>query len=218
MLDIKKLLDCAGQNVANTLNACNPDQIEEFAQALAKAHNTGHRVFTAGWGRAGNIIRILGMDMSQIGMLVYCVGDNGTPSIHPGDILIINSGSGNTKTISVLAREAKEQGATVALISGSDPTKSLIGQIAEINLVVPRLPRNLSFEIKRPDNSNAINKGLGVRVDWGLTPEQREELAYAGVTGYYEASFALNEVIRKRVMELIGAKDEDGAYYHNNLE
>ena len=57
-----------------------------------------------------------------------------------------------------------------------------------------------------------------MRVDWGLTPEQREELAYSNVTGYYEASFALNEVIRKRVMELIGAKDEDPMYYHNNLE
>lgn len=214
MIDMKKLLDCAGKNIAEILNSVDVNQIEEIAQAIAKSK----RVFTAGWGRAGNIIRILGMNMSQIGMLVYCVGDNGTPSIHPGDILLINSGSGNTKTISVIAQQAKEQGAVVALISGGDPTTSKIGQIADINVVVPRLPNRLSFEIKRPDTSNAINKGLGMRVDWGLTPEQREELAYNNVTGYYEASYALNEVIRKRVMELIGAKDEDPMFYHNNLE
>lgn len=214
MVDIKKLLDCAGKNIAETLNQVDVNQIEEIAQAISKAK----RVYTAGWGRAGNIIRILGMNMSQIGMVVFCVGDNGTPSIHPGDILLINSGSGNTKTIAVIAQQAKEQGATVALISGSDPTKSTIGQIADINVVVPRLKKDLSFEIKRPDPAKAVNKGLGVRVDWGLTPEQRDELAYANITGYYESSFALNEVIRRRVMELIGAKDEDPMYYHNNLE
>ena len=97
MLDAKKLLDCAGKNIAEILNQVDPAQIEEIATALAEAK----RVFTAGWGRAGNIIRILGMDMSQIGKVVFCVGDNGTPSAHPGDLLIINSGSGNTKTIAV---------------------------------------------------------------------------------------------------------------------
>ncbi len=211
MLDIKKLLDCAGKNVAETLNKVDPAQIEEIATAIAESK----RVFTAGWGRAGNVVRILGMDMSQIGMLVYCVGDNGTPSIHPGDILLINSGSGNTKTIAVIAEQAKEQGAKVALISGAAPEDSIIGKIADINVTVPRLKKN---NFRPPVSKNVKNKGLGERVDWGLTAEQREEMAYDDVTGYYESAFALNEVIRKAVMEKTGAKTEDIMYYHNNLE
>lgn len=211
MLDITKLLACAGNNVAETLNKVDPAQIEEIASAIAESK----RVFTAGWGRAGNVVRILGMDMSQIGMLVYCVGDNGTPSIHPGDILLINSGSGNTKTIAVIAQQAKEQGAKVALISGAAPEDSTIGKIADINVTVPRLKKN---DFRPPVNKNVKNKGLGERVDWGLTAEQREEMAYDDVTGYYESAFALNEVIRKVVMEKIGAKTEDIMYYHNNLE
>lgn len=211
MLDIKKLLDCAGKNVAETLNKVDPAQIEEIAAAIAESK----RVFTAGWGRAGNVVRILGMDMSQIGMLVYCVGDNGTPSIHPGDILLINSGSGNTKTIAVIAEQAKEQGAKVALISGAAPEDSIIGKIADINVTVPRLKKN---NFRPPVSKNVKNKGLGERVDWGLTAEQREEMAYDDVTGYYESAFALNEVIRKAVMEKTGAKTEDIMYYHNNLE
>ena len=211
MLDIKKLLDCAGKNVAETLNKVDPAQIEEIATAIAESK----RVFTAGWGRAGNVVRILGMDMSQIGMLVYCVGDNGTPSIHPGDILLINSGSGNTKTIAVIAEQAKEQGAKVALISGAAPDDSIIGKIADINVTVPRLKKN---NFRPPVSKDVKNKGLGERVDWGLTAEQREEMAYDDVTGYYESAFALNEVIRKAVMEKTGAKTEDIMYYHNNLE
>ena len=211
MLDITKLLACAGNNVAETLSKVDPAQIEEIASAIAESK----RVFTAGWGRAGNVVRILGMDMSQIGMLVYCVGDNGTPSIHPGDILLINSGSGNTKTIAVIAQQAKEQGAKVALISGAAPEDSIMGKIADINVTVPRLKKN---NFRPPVNKNVKNKGLGERVDWGLTAEQREEMAYDDVTGYYESAFALNEVIRKVVMEKIGAKTEDIMYYHNNLE
>ena len=211
MLDIKKLLDCAGKNVAETLNKVDPAQIEEIATAIAESK----RVFTAGWGHAGNVARILGMDMSQIGMLVYCVGDNGTPSIHPGDILLINSGSGNTKTIAVIAEQAKEQGAKVALISGAAPEDSIIGKIADINVTVPRLKKN---NFRPPVSKDVKNKGLGERVDWGLTAEQREEMAYDDVTGYYESAFALNEVIRKAVMEKTGAKTEDIMYYHNNLE
>ena len=203
MLDAKKLLDCAGKNISEILNMVDPAQIE------------AKRVFTAGWGRAGNIIRILGMDMSQIGKVVFCVGDNGTPSAHPGDLLIINSGSGNTKTIAVLAQQAKEQGLKVALISGAAPDASIIGKIADINVTVPRLKNEFRPPI---DNSKSKNKGLGERMDWGLSDEQREEMAYAEVTGYYEAAFALNEVIRKVVMEKIGAKTEDIMYYHNNLE
>ena len=211
MLDITKLLACAGNNVAETLSKVDPAQIEEIASAIAESK----RVFTAGWGRAGNIVRILGMDMSQIGMLVYCVGDNGTPSIHPGDILLIHSGSGNTKTIAVIAQQAKEQGAKVALISGAAPEDSVMGKIADINVTVPRLKKN---DFRPPVNKNVKNKGLGERMDWGLTDEQREQMAYDDVTGYYESAFALNEVIRKVVMEKIGAKTEDIMYYHNNLE
>ena len=215
MFDIKKMLACAGNNIAETLNMVDPDQIEEIASAIAEAHNNGHRIYTAGWGRAGNVIRILGMNMSQIGMLVYCVGDNGTPSIHPGDILLINSGSGNTKTIAVLAEQAKEQGAKVALISGNAPDASIIGKIADINVTVPRLKKN---DFRPPVNPNSKNKGLGERVDWGLTQEQRVQMGYDNVTGYYESAFALNEVIRKIVMPKIGAREEDPMFFHNNLE
>ena len=210
-MDTKQILIQAGNHVAEGLSKIDPAQVDAMAKGIAKAK----RVFVSGWGRAGNIIRILGMDMSQIGKTVFCVGDNGTPSAHPGDLLIINSGSGNTKTIAVLAQQAKEQGLKVALISGAAPDASIIGKIADINVTVPRLKN----EFRPPvDNSKSKNKGLGERMDWGLSDEQREEMAYTEVTGYYEAAFALNEVIRKFVMEKIGAKTEDIMYYHNNLE
>ncbi len=211
-MDIKKLLANAGRNISETLNEIDPSQIDALADALAKAN----RVFTSGWGRAGNVIRILGMDMSQLGKIVYCVGDNSTPSIHEGDILVVGSGSGNTKTISLIAQQAKEYGATLALISGAPAGDSIIGKIADINVTVPRIQR-VGGDIFK-NHPKTKNKGLGERYDLGLSDEMRETIAYETVTGYYETAFALNSVIKQLVMNKIGGKMEDTSFYHNNLE
>ena len=173
MLDAKKMLDCAGKNISEILNMVDPAQIEEIATALAEAK----RVFTAGWGRAGNIIRILGMDMSQIGKTVFCVGDNGTPSAHPGDLLIINSGSGNTKTIAVLAQQAKEQGLKVALISGAAP-------------VLPSSARSLISTLPFPDSKTSSARLL-------IIPSPRTRAWASAWIGAFPTSREKRWLIRK---------------------
>jgi 6-phospho-3-hexuloisomerase len=106
-------------------------QLDALTDALVKAK----RIFVAGWGRAGNCVKILSMDCSQIGLTTYVVGDNSTPSIQQGDILVIGSGSGETKTMAVLARQCKKHGATLGLISGN--AESTIGKLADVNVVIP---------------------------------------------------------------------------------
>lgn len=162
-------------------------QIDELVEAILKAD----RIYTSGWGRAGNIVRILGMNMSQLGRLVYCVGDNGTPAIKPEDLLIIFSGSGNTKTISLICAQAKEQGATVALISGGGK-ESTMGKIADINIEIPRLPRDEPREGGEP----APTRGLSI----------------------YQTAFILNEFIEDCVMYKTGQTMDDIIKNHNNLE
>lgn len=68
------------------------DEMLAMSQAILDAK----RIYVAGWGRAGNNIKMLSMDCSQIGLHTHIVGDNSTPSIHEGDILVIGSGSGKT--------------------------------------------------------------------------------------------------------------------------
>ena len=107
--------------------------------ALTDAVNNAKRVYVAGWGRAGNCVKILGMDCSQMGMEAHICGDNTTPSIHEGDILVIGSGSGETKTMVLLAQQAKEHGAKLGLISGN--RNSTIGKLADYNVQITRLPK-----------------------------------------------------------------------------
>ena len=77
-----------GREDAEMLAGIDQAQLDAMVDAILEAK----RIFVAGWGRAGNVGRILSMDCSQIGLETYCVGDNGTPAIQPGDILVISSG------------------------------------------------------------------------------------------------------------------------------
>ena len=213
-MDTKQILIQAGSHVAEGLSKIDPAQVDAMAKGLAKAK----RVFVTGWGRAGNVAGILGMDMSQIGKLVYRVGDNNTPSIHEGDILLVVSGSGNTKTISIIAKEAKDFGAEVGLISTSE--QSIIGEIADYNVVIPKVdtPMNRIMDKKRPQRDPKFKSTAGTRETWDLTAEEREQMTLDQMEITYQIAFVLNEVLQQKVMEEIGETFEAVHYYHNSLE
>lgn len=162
--------------------------IEQLTDAVVSAK----RVYAAGFGRAGNVAGIFAMNCSQAGILSFRVGDNGTPAITSDDILVICSGSGNTKTISLMAQQAKDHGATLALISTN--ADSTMGKIADINVVVP-----LAAELEK----------------MGAISEQDKNLL-ADV--FYEVAFALNDFIRAYVMDKLGLTTETLSKNHNNLE
>ncbi len=124
-----------GQEDAQMLASIDQGQLDALAQAIVDAK----RIYIAGWGRAGNCIKILAMNCSQMGLTAHICGDNTTPSIHEGDLLVVGSGSGNTKTIALIAQQAKDYGAKLALISGNP--ESTIGKIADINVVINRIPK-----------------------------------------------------------------------------
>ncbi len=110
----------------------------EEINALTDAILEAKRVYVAGWGRAGNVIKVLSMDCSQTGLKTHIVGDNSTPSIHEGDILIIGSGKGETDTMKILADQCKEHGAKLALVTRVPD--SYIGRMADYVVNIPVTP------------------------------------------------------------------------------
>ena len=185
-MDTKQILIQAGNHVAEGLSKIDPAQVDAMAKGIAKAN----RVFVSGWGRAGNVAGILGMDMSQVGKLVYRVGDNNTLFIHEGDILLVMSGSGNTKTISVICQKAREVGAKIALISNNP--ESTMGKLADINVVIPPVEHDKDDPTKEPTHT------------FGLST--------------YQVGFILNDFIEDCVMYRTGQTLDDIWTYHNNLE
>ncbi|MBR2471594.1 MAG: 6-phospho-3-hexuloisomerase, partial [Clostridia bacterium] len=94
MIDGYNLRERTAAAAAAALNAIPQEEIDALTQAILDAN----RIYVAGWGRAGNVIRLMSMNCSQAGLKTFVVGDNSTPSIHEGDLLIIGSGSGETDT------------------------------------------------------------------------------------------------------------------------
>ena len=168
------------------LTGIDQAEIDALCDALLEAK----RIFVAGWGRAGNVIRILSMNCSQLGLKTHIVGDNSTPSIHEGDILVIGSGSGETDTMKILADQCKEHGAKLALISGHP--ESYIGKCADYNIKIARIGAN--------------------------TPEEKEKAPIAITRSYYQVVVMLNDCIMTQMMEKLGLSFADIRRNHNNLE
>lgn len=190
MSELMKTRELQAKVVTDMFLAVDQDSIEALVDIIMDAD----RIFVAGWGRAGNVGRILGMNMSQLGRVVFCVGDNNTPAITDKDILIICSGSGNTKTISLIAQQAKDHGAKVALMSfnGADST---MGKIADVNVHIPRITRDeLTKEGMQPYEGGALGEV------------------------FYNAAFMMNDFITTCVMKRTGQTFEDIIKNHNSLE
>lgn len=121
------------------------EQLDQFVDEIIAAKN----VFVAGWGRAGLCGKMLAMNLVQIGLSAYVVGDLAinTPAIHKGDLLVINSGSGETKTMKVIAERAKDNGARLALVSSR--VKSSIGDLADCHVLISEPDEAYS----RPDSA-----------------------------------------------------------------
>jgi 6-phospho-3-hexuloisomerase len=93
------------------------------------------RIFVAGAGRTGLVMRSFAMRLMHLGFRVYLIGDITTPSIDEEDILLIGSGSGNTSSLINISKKAKEIGVNTILLT-IDPS-SIIGRLASIKTCIP---------------------------------------------------------------------------------
>jgi len=104
-------------------------------EALCSAVLGAERIFVAGAGRSGLMMRALAMRLMHLGLKVYVVGEVVTPGVAPGDLLLIGSGSGSTASLVAAAAKAQQIGADVALITID--TTSSIAVIASTVVTIP---------------------------------------------------------------------------------
>ena len=99
---------------------------------------SNQRIFVAGAGRTGLVMRSFAMRLMHLGFRVHIIGDTTTPSIDEKDILLIGSGSGNTSSLVSISKNAKEIGVSTILFTID--SSSIIGRIASINICIPAPP------------------------------------------------------------------------------
>jgi 6-phospho-3-hexuloisomerase len=140
-----------GESIINTAGTLDKDQMAAFFNEMLNAT----RVYVAGAGRSGFIAKAFGLRLMHLGFDAYVVGETITPSFHPGDTLVVFSGSGETHSMVSICHTAKDIGGTVCLITASPDSR--ISRIADcvVNL------GDLTGYYRRDKNSFEIRQLTG---------------------------------------------------------
>lgn len=113
---------------------------DEEAEKLVNGILEAKKVFVAGAGRSGFMARSFAMRMMHMGIDAYVIGETVTPNFEPDDILIIGSGSGETKSLVSMAEKAKRIGGKITAVTiFSDST---IGKLADFTIKLPGAPKD----------------------------------------------------------------------------
>ena len=167
-----------------------PDRKPEL---LLDMMQRAERIFCAGSGRSGCIMRTFAMRLMQMGLQSFVAGETTTPGIGKSDLLIIGSGSGETEGLLVMARKAKQLGGRNALIT-TMPDSS-IGKLADLTVVIPA-------------TTAKVEKGTRSRIQ---STQPRGSL-------FEQCMFIFLESLLLRYMERTGFKPDDIMKRQANLE
>ncbi|WP_046180752.1 6-phospho-3-hexuloisomerase [Domibacillus tundrae] len=108
---------------------------DEDAAQLVNRILEAKKIFVAGAGRSGFMAKSFAMRMMHVGLDPYVVGETVTPNVEEGDLFIVGSGSGETKSLVAMAEKAKSIGASVAAVT--IVPDSSIGRLADIVIEIP---------------------------------------------------------------------------------
>jgi len=119
------------REITQTLTAVSTKELEDLAEKILASK----RIFTAGAGRSGLMMKAFAMRLMHLGIPVYVIGETTTPGITAGDLLIIGSGSGETGSLVVIATKALSAEAGLAAITAIPA--STLGKKAGVVVVIP---------------------------------------------------------------------------------
>jgi 6-phospho-3-hexuloisomerase len=126
--------------IVSELNQAADQIVQEQLESLVDALSSAGRVFVAGAGRSGLMMRAFAMRLMHLGLDVYVVGETVTRSLAKGDLLLIGSGSGETKSLVPMVEKARSLEATVGALTLSP--ESTIGRLADIVVKLPGAPKD----------------------------------------------------------------------------
>jgi 6-phospho-3-hexuloisomerase len=127
---VQDMMRLMASNIRAIANTISDRDVEKFIAELLKAK----RVYVMGAGRSGLVAKAFAMRLMHLGLQAFVVGETITPSLNKGDIMVVFSGSGRTKTIADIAETAKEIGAKICLITSN--ADSRIGKISDCIVII----------------------------------------------------------------------------------
>lgn len=175
--DIKRNLPLVGDEIADTAANVDEQQVADLARHLCR-HS---RVFVAGAGRSGLVLRMFAMRLMHFGLTVHVAGDTTTPAIRSGDLLLVASGTGTTSGAVKAAETAAKVGARIAVFT-TNPDSPLAG-LADAMVIIPAAQKtDHGSSVSRQYAGSLFEQVLFVVTEavfqslWDNTDVQAEEL------------------------------------------
>jgi 6-phospho-3-hexuloisomerase len=127
---VQEMMRLMASKIREIANTISDDEAEKFILELLSAK----RIYVIGAGRSGLVAKAFAMRLMHLGLHAYVVGETITPALNKGDVMVIFSGSGRTKTVADLAETARDIGGRICLITSN--ADSRIGKIADCTVII----------------------------------------------------------------------------------
>ena len=151
------------EEVSSVIDRAEMSKTKELMAAITKAK----RVFVAGAGRSGLMMRAFAMRLMQLGIDTYVVGESTTPDVRKDDLLIIGSGSGRTGGPVSYAQIARNAAVPLAAITAAleSPINEMAGIIIRLPAPTPKVHENQSLPPSVQPMGSLFEQSLIVYLD-----------------------------------------------------
>ena len=180
--------------IANTIS---DEDVEKLLAELLRAK----RIYVIGAGRSGLVAKAFAMRLMHLGLQAYVVGETITPAMNAGDVMVVFSGSGRTKTVADIAETAKDIGAHICLITSN--ADSRIGKISDCIVII----EHQRDEVEDDAQEFEIRQMMG------------EHKSFAPLGTLFEtASMIFGDAVISRLMEITKTDENALKNRHTNIE
>ena len=194
---VQEMMLLMASKIRKIANTISDDDVEKFLEEILKAK----RVYVIGAGRSGLVAKAFAMRLMHLGMQAYVVGETITPALSSGDLIVIFSGSGKTKTVADIAETAKEIGAHICLITSN--ADSRIGRISDCNVIIEH-------------QRDAVTDDA---VEFEIRQMMGEHKSFAPLGTLFETvSMIFADAVISRLMEITQTDESSLKNRHTNIE
>jgi 6-phospho-3-hexuloisomerase len=147
--------------ISNVLESSNFDNLEEFSNKILKAN----KIIVFGAGRVGLMMKSFAMRLNHLNLEAYFVGEANLPRTENGDLIIIGSGSGNTKTVVTVAEIAKSKGLEVICITSNPESAIAKLSTSMVNLNCETKDRKKNIQLSIQPMTTLFEQSLLIFLD-----------------------------------------------------
>ncbi|HOS82458.1 MAG TPA: 6-phospho-3-hexuloisomerase [Methanolinea sp.] len=194
---VQEMMRLMARRITAIAGSLSDEEVEEFIDEILHAR----RIYVMGAGRSGLVAKAFAMRLMHLGLSSYVVGETITPAMSPGDLVVVFSGSGKTKTVADIAETAKEIGGRVALITSDRDSR--IGRIADTIVII----EHHRDEVRDEGAEFEIRQVMG------------EHKSFAPLGTLFEtAAMVFADAVISRLMEITKTDEKELKNRHANIE